>query len=236
MEPKYKRVLIKLSGEALLGDRDFGIDQKVADRIADEIIEIQKMGVEVVVVIGAGNIFRGRSSNLPELDQVSAHNIGMLATVMNAISMRDVIAGRGGDVRVASAVFMPKICDLYCKDRAEHHLKKGRIVIIGGGTGNPYFSTDSAAALYSIELNCQIFLKATIVDGVYTADPVKDPSAKKYDQISHKQALVDELKVMDATALSLCMENNQKIIVCNLLKESNLKKVMMGDKVGTEVS
>jgi len=233
---KYKRVLLKLSGEAFLGTRDFGIDPHFVDGISKELSEIINIGVELVIVIGGGNFFRGKAAEKNGLDRTSADYIGMLATVMNSIALKDSFDKMGIPVRVMSAIEMPKVCESYIRDKAVYQLKKGRTIIAAAGSGNPYFSTDTAAALRALELKCDVVLKATKVDGIYTHDPKLVKEAQKYPQISHKQAITDELKVMDATALSLCMENKMPIIVFNLLEKGNIKKVVLGEEIGTIVS
>lgn len=233
---KYKRVLLKLSGEAFLGDREYGIDPHFVDRITEELAEVISAGVELVIVIGGGNIFRGKAAEKNGLSRTTADYIGMLATVMNSLALKDSFERKGLEVRVMSALEMPKVCEPYSRDKAIYQLQKGRTIIAAAGSGNPYFSTDTAAALRALELNCNAVLKATKVDGVYTDDPKQNQTAERFDELTHKKALTDELKVMDATALSLCMEHKMPIIVFNLLEKGNIKKVVTGENIGTLVS
>jgi uridylate kinase len=232
---KYNRVLLKLSGEAFLGDRDFGIDPKFVDRISDEIAEIQSLNVQVAIVIGSGNIFRGRAAEKNGMGRTTADYMGMLATVMNTLALKDSFERKKISSRAMSAIAMPEVCELYIRDRAIYQMNKGRIIIIGAGCGNPYSTTDTAAALRALELDCDIVLKATKVDGVYDSDPHKNQIAKKYQKISHFQALTDKLEVMDSTALSLCMENQMPILVFDLLEKGNIKKAIFGENIGTIV-
>lgn len=234
-QAKYNRVLLKLSGEAFLGDRDFGIDPKFVDRISDEIAEIQSLNVQMAIVIGSGNIFRGRAAEKNGMGRTTADYMGMLATVMNALALKDSFERKKIPSRAMSAIAMPEVCELFIRDRAIYQMEKGRIIIIGAGCGNPYSTTDTAAALRALELNCDIVLKATKVDGVYDSDPQKNRTAKKYQNISHFQALTDKLEVMDSTALSLCMENQMPILVFDLLEKGNIKKVIFGENIGTIV-
>lgn len=232
---KYKRVLLKLSGEALFGEGLFNYDQTKVDRIIDEILEIKALGVELVLVIGGGNICRGGKTKVSELQKVSAHNIGMLATLMNSLMLRDLINSKKKTARVFSALYAPKVAQFYAPEIALKKLEKGEIIIVGAGTGNSHFSTDTAAALFALELNCDVLLKATKVDGVYDSDPKNNQNSKKYDQLNHTKALTDNLGVMDATALSLCRDNKLNIIVFNLEVPGNIKKVILGEAVGTTV-
>jgi uridylate kinase len=233
LKPVFKRILLKLSGEALAGSKGFGIDSQVADTIADEIAEISKAGVQIGIVIGAGNIFRGGLAK--ELDRTAADTIGMMATVINSLFIKQHLEKKGCVVCVMSAVPIPKAAEYFVAETAIRHLDKGRIVIVAGGTGNPFFTTDTAAALRCAEIKADILLKATKVDGVYDSDPVKNPKAKKFNTITHADALARNLKVMDATALSLCMENDIPIIVFKLLERGNLRKCMEGSPIGTIV-
>ncbi|HIW06168.1 MAG TPA: UMP kinase [Candidatus Ignatzschineria merdigallinarum] len=234
--PKYKRILLKLSGEALMGDGDYGIDPVTIGRIADEIKALNRIGVEVGVVIGGGNIFRGAGLAEAGMDRVAGDHMGMLATVMNSLALQDALESRDVYVRVMSAIRINEVCEDYLRRRAVRHLEKKRVTIFAAGTGNPFFTTDSAAALRAIEINAEIMLKATKVDGVYTADPMKDPTATRYDHITFTDALTQNLGVMDATALVMCRENNLPIKVFNIFNEGDLMKVVKGDNVGTLVS
>ncbi len=233
MKPKYKRVLLKLSGEALLGNRQYGIDPKVVLKIAKQIKEIDKLGVQVAVIIGGGNIFRGYTAAASGMDRATADYMGMLATVMNALALQDAIESEGIPSRVQSAISMPEVAESYIRRRAIRHLEKKRVVIFAAGTGNPYFSTDTAASLRALEIDCEIILKATKVDGVYDKDPILYKKAKKIDKLTHIQVLNNNLKVIDSTAISLCMDNNLPIIIFNLLKDGNIKKAIYGEKIGT---
>ena len=234
--PQYKRILLKLSGEALMGDGDYGIDPITIGRIADEIKALNRIGIEVGVVIGGGNIFRGAGLAEAGMDRVAGDHMGMLATVMNSLALQDALESRDVYVRVMSAIRINEVCEDYLRRRAVRHLEKKRVTIFAAGTGNPFFTTDSAAALRAIEINADIMLKATKVDGAYTADPMKDPSATRYDHISFTDALTQNLGVMDATALVMCRENNLPIKVFNIFNEGDLMKVVRGEPVGTLVS
>ncbi len=234
-KPIYKRILLKLSGEALQGKREYGIDPDFLQYLALEIKGIKELGTEVGIVIGAGNIFRGISLSSRGTDRVSGDHMGMLATVINSLALQNALEKIGVFTRVMSAIQMDKVAEPYIRRRAVRHLEKGRVVIFAGGTGNPFFTTDTAAALRASEIEAEIILKGTKVDGVYTSDPLKNPEAKKFKQISYLEVLNRDLKVMDATAISLCKENNIHIIVFNLLKKSNLKKIISGEKIGTVV-
>jgi uridylate kinase len=233
--PIYKRILLKLSGEALLGEKSFGIDRDFTDYLAHEIKQVHAQGVEIAAVVGGGNIFRGVSDSAQGMDRVSADHMGMLATVINALALQDAIERVGVFTRVLSAVEMREVAELYIRRRAIRHMEKHRVVIFGGGTGNPYFSTDTAAALRAMEIKADIILKGTKVDGIYDADPMKEPRARKFDRLSYFDVLQKGLKVMDTTAISLCMENRLPIIVYDLKKKGNLRKIVMGEKVGTIV-
>lgn len=234
-KPFYKRVLLKLSGEALMGEQEFGISSDVIASYAKQIKEIADLGVEVSVVIGGGNIFRGLSGATQGVDRVTGDHMGMLATVINSLALQNSIEKLGVQTRVLTAIEMPKIAEPFIKRRAQRHLEKGRVVIFGAGTGNPYFTTDTAAALRAIEMNAEVVLKATKVDGIYDKDPVKYSDAVKYETVTYTEVLNKNLKVMDATAISLCRENKLPIIVFDSLTEGNIKKVIMGEKIGTTV-
>ena len=232
----YKRILLKLSGEALMGSQGHGIDLTVIDKIASEIKEVAGNGVEVAVVIGGGNIFRGLSAAAKGMERASADYMGMLATVLNALALQNTLENKGVATRVQSAIEMRELAETYIRRRAVRHLEKKRVVIFAAGTGNPYFTTDTAAALRAMEIGAEVIMKATKVDGVYSADPVKDPSAVKYDRLSYLDVLQKNLKVMDATAISLCMDNNLPIIVFNLNVPGNIKKIVAGESLGTLVT
>ena len=233
--PFYKKILLKLSGEALMGDQEFGISSDVITSYAKQIKEIVDLGVEVSIVIGGGNIFRGLSGAAQGVDRVTGDHMGMLATVINSLALQNSIEKLGVPTRVQTAIEMPKVAEPFIKRRAQRHLEKGRVVIFGAGTGNPYFTTDTAAALRAIEMETDVVIKATKVDGIYDKDPVKYPDAKKYETVTYNEVLAKDLKVMDATAISLCRENKLPIIVFNSLIEGNLKKVVMGKHIGTIV-
>jgi uridylate kinase len=234
-KPRYKRVLLKLSGEALMGDKSYGIDQKMVHSIANELRDISGSGVELAIVIGAGNIFRGLEASAEGMERTTADYMGMLATVLNSLALQNVLEQAGVPTRVQSAIEMQELAEPYIRRKAVRHLEKGRFVIFAAGTGNPYFTTDTAAALRAVEIGADVILKATKVDGVYTSDPVKDPSAKKFKEISYIDVLNKELKVMDSTAISLCKDNDLPIIVFSLLKRGNIKKILEGKKIGTLV-
>ena len=233
--PFYKKILLKLSGEALMGDQEFGISSDVITSYAKQIKEMVDLGVEVSIVIGGGNIFRGISGAAQGVDRVTGDHMGMLATVINSLALQNSIEKLGVPTRVQTAIEMPKVAEPFIKRRAQRHLEKGRVVIFGAGTGNPYFTTDTAAALRAIEMETDVVIKATKVDGIYDKDPVKYPDAKKYEIVTYNEVLAKDLKVMDATAISLCRENKLPIIVFNSLDEGNLKKVIMGEHIGTTV-
>ena len=233
--PFYKKILLKLSGEALMGDQEFGISSDVIASYAKQIKEIVDLGVEVSIVIGGGNIFRGLSGAAQGVDRVTGDHMGMLATVINSLALQNSIEKLGVPTRVQTAIEMPKVAEPFIKRRAQRHLEKGRVVIFGAGTGNPYFTTDTAAALRAIEMETDVVIKATKVDGIYDKDPVKFADAKKYEKVTYNEVLAKDLKVMDATAISLCRENKLPIIVFNSLIEGNLKKVVMGEHIGTTV-
>ncbi len=234
-EPAYRRVLLKLSGEALMGEQAFGIDPAVTTQIAKDIAEIQGLGVQTAVVIGGGNLFRGLAASAKGMDRATADYMGMLATVINALALQDALEHQGVPTRVASAIEMRAVAEPFIRRRAVRHLEKGRVVVFAAGTGNPYFTTDTAAALRAMEMKADVILKGTKVDGVYTADPMLDASATKYDDISYLKVLERRLKVMDATAISLCMDNKLPIVVFNLRTPGNVRRVIMGEPVGTTV-
>jgi uridylate kinase len=233
--PAYQRVLLKLSGEALMGEQQFGIDPAVTTQIAKDVLEIQQLGVQTAVVIGGGNLFRGLAASAKGMDRATADYMGMLATVINALALQDALEHHGIPTRVASAIEMRAVAEPFIRRRAVRHLEKGRVVVFAAGTGNPYFTTDTAAALRAMEMKADVILKATKVDGIYNADPMKDPTATKFDQISYLNVLERGLKVMDATAISLCMDNKLPIVVFNLRTMGNLRKVIMGEAIGTTV-
>ncbi|MFA6709291.1 MAG: UMP kinase [Fusobacterium sp.] len=235
MKPVYSRILLKLSGEALMGNQEFGISSEVISSYAKQIKDIVDLGVEIGVVIGGGNIFRGLSGAEQGVDRVTGDHMGMLATVINSLALQNSIEKLGVPTRVLTAIEMPKIAEPFIKRRAQRHLEKGRVVIFGAGTGNPYFTTDTAAALRAIEINADIVIKATKVDGIYDKDPVKFEDAKKYETITYTEVLNNNLKVMDAAAISLCRDNKLPLIVFDSLKEGNIKKVVLGEKIGTVV-
>ncbi len=234
-KPLYRRIVLKLSGEALLGKESYGIDSDVLEEIAREILEIHQMGVEIALVIGGGNIFRGVSGASRGMDRSTADYMGMLATVMNALALQQALEKRGIATRVQSAIDMKEVAEPYIRRRAIRHLEKGRIVIFAAGTGMPFFTTDTTAALRSVEIGAEILMKATKVDGVYGSDPEKDHAAVKYDRISFTEVLQKNLKVMDATAISLARDQNMPIVVFNLRKPGNIKNVLLGKPVGTVV-
>ena len=231
----YTRVLLKLSGESLAGDQGYGIDPLVLDKIAREIKDVVDSGVQLSLVIGGGNIFRGLAASSKGMDRTSADHMGMLATVINSLAMQDALEKQGISTRVQSAIDMQEVAEPYIRRRAMRHLEKGRVVIFGAGTGNPYFTTDTAASLRAMEINAQVILKGTKVDGIYTADPKKNPDAVKISELSYIDVLKKGLQVMDATAISLCMDNNLPIIVFDLTTEGNIRKVIAGDEIGTIV-
>ncbi len=235
MALKYKRVLLKLSGEALQGEKSYGIDPEFLRKLAKEIKEVANLGVQVAIVIGGGNIFRGVSGATQGMDRATADYMGMLATVINALALQDALEKEGLHTRVLTAIEMREIAEPYIRRRAIRHLEKGRVVIFGAGTGNPFFTTDTAAALRAAEINADVLLKATKVDGIYTADPLKDKNAKKLDKLSYKDVITNGIKVMDSAAVSLCMENNIPIVVFDVRKPGNLKRVVSGEEVGSLV-
>jgi uridylate kinase len=233
---KYKRVLLKLSGEALAGPDGRGIDPHQADVIAQRVVPIHEMGVDLGIVIGAGNLWRGKSGLERGMDRATADYMGMLATVMNALALMDSIERAGVVVRVQTALEMRAVAEPYIRRRAIRHLEKGRVVILGGGTGNPFFSTDTAAALRAVEIGAEVLIKATKVDGVYDSDPEKNPDAKRFDQLTYIDTLNRQLGVMDSTAVTLCMDNNLPILVLNFWEEEDLLSALRGEKVGTLVT
>ena len=235
-DSKYKRVLLKISGEALLGDGGYGIDPVITASIAAQIKEVVEMGVEMAVVVGGGNFWRGTSASANGMDRNTADHIGMLATIMNALGLQNALEKLGVFTRVQTAISMQEVAEPFIRRRAVRHLEKMRVVIFAGGTGNPFFTTDTAAALRALEINAEIIFKATKVDGVYDKDPLKYKDAKKYDSLSYIEVLSKNLRVMDATAISLCRENNLPIIVFDLTMPGNIKGVIMGKKIGTLVS
>jgi uridylate kinase len=234
--PAYKRVLLKLSGEALMGDQKFGIDPVVANQIATDVAEIQALGVQTAVVIGGGNIFRGVAASAKGMDRATADYMGMLATVINGLALQDAMENHGIVTRVVSAIEMRAVAEPFIRRRAIRHLEKGRVVVFAAGTGNPYFTTDTAAALRAMEIKADVIMKGTKVDGIYTADPMIDPTASRYDNISYLQVLERGLRVMDATAISLCMDNRLPIVVFNLKTPGNMKRAIMGEPVGSLVT
>lgn len=234
-KPVFKRIVLKLSGEALQGSNGFGIDYNVLVSIAKQVKEVSRLGIEIAIVIGGGNIFRGVAGSTKGMDRASADYMGMLATVINALALQDALEKNGVFTRVLSAIEMQQLAEPYIRRRAIRHLEKGRVVIFAGGTGNPYFTTDTTAALRAIEIGAQVILKATKVDGVYSSDPVKNKNARKFETLRYIDVLKKGLKVMDATATSLCMDNNLPIIVFNLKKDGNIKRVVTGEKIGTTV-
>jgi uridylate kinase len=233
--PVYSRVLLKLSGEALMGEQPFGIDPAVANQVAREIGEIQSLGVQTSVVIGGGNLFRGLAASARGMERSTADHMGMLATVINALALQDALEHSGVTTRVISAIEMRAVAEPFIRRRALRHLEKGRVVIFAAGTGNPYFTTDTAAALRAMEMRSEVILKGTKVDGIYNADPVGNPSAIRYEAISYLQVLEQRLSVMDATAISLCMDNKLPIVVFKLREAGNLRRVIMGEAIGTTV-
>src|SRR3989338_5649721 len=236
LKPIFKRVVLKISGEALQGRLGFGIDYSVMASIAQQIKEVKNLGVEVAIVIGGGNIFRGTSGKPEGIDRVSADYMGMLATVINGLALQGAFEKIGVFTRVQTAIEMQKLAEPYIRRRAIRHLEKGRVVIFVGGTGNPYFTTDTTAALRAIETGADVILKATKVDGVYSEDPHKNRHAKKFTKLKYIDLIRKRLKVMDATAVTICMENNLPIVIFNLLRQGNIKRVVLGEKIGTIVT
>ncbi len=236
MTPKYRRVILKLSGEALLGKREHGISPETCDAIAEEIKEVKALGIELAIVIGGGNIFRGVAGEKRGLDRATGDYMGMLATVINALALQHSLEKAGVPTRVLSAIEMRAVAEPFIRRRAIRHLEKGRVVIFAAGTGNPFFSTDTTAALRASEIGAEVVLKATKVDGVYDSDPAKNPAAKRYERLSYMEALKNRLSVMDSTAFSLCMDNKIPIIVFDLFKPGNIQRVICGEPIGTVVS
>jgi uridylate kinase len=232
---RYKRILLKISGEVLTGEGDYGIDPAVIQQIAQEIKEVKNLGVEVAVVIGGGNIFRGMAASAKGMDRASADTIGMLATIMNSLALQDAMEKLNVQTRVQTAIEMREVAEPYIRRRAIRHLEKGRAVIFAGGTGNPYFTTDTTASLRAMEIGAEVILKATKVDGVYDSDPLVNRKARKFDELTYLDVLKKQLKVMDSTAISLCMDHQIPIIVFNLKKKGNIKRAVSGEKVGTKV-
>lgn len=234
--PAYRRVLLKLSGEALMGDRSYGIDPPVANQIARDIVDVRRLGVEIAVVIGGGNIFRGLAASAAGMDRTTADNMGMLATVMNALALSDALERQAAATRVLTALEMRTIAEPFTRRRAVRHLEKGRVVVFGAGTGNPYFTTDTAAALRAMEVRAEVIMKATKVDGIFTADPAVDPHATRLDSLSHHEVLERRLNVMDTAAISLCMDNKLPIVVFNLKTPGNVRRAVLGEPVGSLVT
>ena len=234
--PAYKRVLLKLSGEALMGDDSYGINRAVIERIVAEVGGVVAMGVQVAIVIGGGNIFRGVAPAAAGMDRVTADYMGMLATVMNAMALQDAMKHQGIDSRVQSALNLEQVAEPYIRGKALRYLEEGKVVIFGAGTGNPFFTTDTAAALRGVEMNAEVVIKATKVDGIYTADPKKNPTATRYTNLTFDEAISKNLQVMDATAFTLCRDQKMPIIVCNIFKDGALKRVILGQEEGTLVT
>jgi uridylate kinase len=234
--PHFRRILLKLSGEALMKDQSFGIDPVVLESVAAEIYQVHKLGVQVAIVVGGGNIFRGLQASAYGVGRVAADHMGMLATIINALALSEAFKRINAETRIMTAIEMTKIAEPYVRERAIDHLSKSRILLFGGGTGNPYFTTDTAAALRAMEIDAEVLLKATRVDGVYDADPEKDPSAKPFSKLTYRGVLKRNLKVMDLTAVSLAMGQELPIIVFNLKKAGNIKRVISGEKIGTLIT
>jgi uridylate kinase len=233
--PRYRRILLKISGEALLGGRTYGVDPGVCAFIAAQVREVHLAGVEVAIVVGGGNIFRGLAAAARGMDRATGDYMGMLATVMNALALQDALEKAETPTRVMSAIGMNEVAEPYIRRRAMRHLEKGRVVILAAGTGNPYFTTDTAAALRAVEIGAEVLLKATKVDGVYTADPAIDPLALRHDELTYAQVLADRLQVLDATAVSLCMENDLPIVVFDMNQPHNIRRAALGEPVGTRI-
>ena len=233
--PRYNRILLKLSGEALGGKRDYGIDLTVVSTIAGQVKRVHEMGVQIALVVGGGNIFRGLAATELGFDRATGDYMGMLATVINALALQDALERTGIPARTMTAIQMPQVAEPYIRRRAVRHLEKGRVVILAAGTGNPYFTTDTTAALRGVELGAEVILKATKVDGIYSADPLKDPKAERYRTLSYMDVLNRGLTVMDNTAITMCMDNNLPIIVFDLMQEGNIEKVVLGEEIGTLV-
>jgi len=235
-EPVFHRILLKLSGEALMGSQGFGVDPEVASRVAGEVHEVHGMGVQLAIVVGGGNFIRGVAASAHGIDRVVADNMGMLATIVNALALQDALEKCGSFTRVMTAIAVHEIAEPFIRRRAIRHLEKGRLVVFAAGTGNPYFSTDTAAALRAMEIKAEVILKATKVDGIYDADPAKVPGAKMFSQINYLDVLSRRLEVMDTTAISMCMDNSLSVIVFNLNVPGNLKRVVLGEKIGSLVA
>ena len=235
VKPRYRRILLKISGEALAGDRDFGVDFEVVHQVANEVKRVQDRGVEIALVVGGGNIFRGEAVAERGLDRATGDYMGMLGTVINALALQDALEKLGLPARTMSAVQMNQVAEPYIRRRAVRHLEKGRVVLLAGGNGNPYFTTDTTAALRAVEIEADVILKATKVDGVYTADPKRDPTATKFERLGYLEVLNRGIEVMDNTALTLCMDNDVPIVVFNLLTPGNIERVILGEEIGTLV-
>ena len=235
MSTKYKRILLKLSGEALLGNKKFGIDYDILHQICEEIATVKALGVEIIIVIGAGNIWRGSENSDSGIDRVPSDYIGMMATIMNSVALQANLEKTGLETRICSALEMPSVAEPYILRRAQRHLEKGRVVICAAGTGNPFFTTDSAAALRSLELDCDVVLKATNVDGVYDSDPKTNPEAIRYEEVNFDEVLEKNLRVMDGTAIAQCRDNKMPIIVFKLMEPGNIERVVRGENVGTRI-
>jgi len=235
-QPRYRRVLLKLSGEALMGERSFGLSRAALGSLSDEIAETHALGVGLALVVGGGNFFRGSAATVDGMDRVSADQMGMLATLINALALQDALERRGVDTRVLSALEVRDVAEPFVRRRALRHLEKGRVVILAAGTGNPYFTTDTAAALRAMEVKAEVLLKATKVDGVYSADPVEDPAARRLKKLRYFEVLERGLKVMDATAISLCMDNKLPIVVFNVREPGNIRRIVLGEDVGSIVA
>jgi len=233
---RYRRVLLKLSGEALMGSASFGIDPEVVRILSDELASVHACGVELALVVGGGNIFRGVKAASAGMDRVSGDHMGMLATLINSLALQDQLEQRGVQTRVLSAIELRQVAEPFIRRRAIRHLEKGRVIILAAGTGNPYFTTDSAAALRAMEVKAEVLLKATKVDGIYDADPTSNPTAKKFARITYREVLERGLKVMDATAISLCMDNKLPIVVFNIRQDGNIRRVIHGEPIGSVVS
>jgi len=234
-DPRFRRVLLKLSGEALMGDRQFGIDSAMLDFVAGEIVSVRELAIELAIVVGGGNIYRGLAAAERGVDRVTGDYMGMLATVINSMALQDCLEQHNVDTRVMTAFNMEAVAEPYIRRRAVRHLEKGRVIILAAGTGNPYFTTDTAAALRAMEIEAEVLLKATKVDGVYDSDPVKNPDAVRFDSISYNDVLSKNLKVMDSTATALCMDNGIPIVVFDLHVKGNIRRVIEGEKIGSIV-
>ncbi len=234
-QPQFRRIMLKLSGEALMGEADYGIDPKMIGRLAEEIIEVQRAGIQIGVVIGGGNIFRGAGLAAAGMDRVTGDHMGMLATVMNALAMQDAIEKRGGFARVMSAIQIHDVAEDFIRRRAIRHIEKGRIVLFAAGIGNPFFTTDSAAALRAVEVGADLLLKATKVDGIYTADPTKHPDARRYDRLTYDEVIERKLAVMDTAAIALCRDDRMPMRIYDMTVPGNLMRIMHGEPIGTLV-